>query len=104
MDRKIKIRECTNAVESIRKYLVSNGMQKDEANKSTKHYYRTYKRGFERGAELQRKIDIDKACEWLDNELYQIKRDDFSHPEDIASSTYYEKTELLRAFRTAMEQ
>ena len=53
---------------------------------------------YERGAKEQKSIDIDKACEWLDNYLMEI-----GYPDDWLRDSLNIKSGKER-FRKAMEE
>lgn len=53
----------------------------------------------------QKKIDIDKACEWLKNELYTYHNEvDKRYPNDVKSASYFTAEELIDGFKKAMEE
>lgn len=56
--------------------------------------------GYIKGATEQRQIDIDKACKWLKNELFD-NNEDFFYPV-LESKHYRSVEELVVAFRKAM--
>lgn len=51
--------------QKIRKSLMEGGLTIEEAKLQTRHAYRTYKYGFINGMKAMKKIDIDKAVEWI---------------------------------------
>lgn len=62
-----------------------------------------YQVGLSDGVRLADKTMIDKACEWLKDELYDIE--DYTQPGgiDIRSKCYFTSEDLIEHFKKAMQ-
>lgn len=61
-----------------------------------------YQLGFEKGAEIDRKILIDKVCEWL--ALHISSEDIFDDETYLTVNLYDNMFDFIKAFREAMEE
>jgi hypothetical protein len=69
------------------------------------NYSEGYEEGFIEGAKWADKTMIDKACEWLENELYEVMAEpNHYYIYDVQSKSYNSLEVLINGFKKAMEE
>ena len=67
--------------------------------------YKEFKDGIIWGAKWADKTMIDKACEWLENELFEkVAEPNPCYYSDVKSKTYDFVENFINSFRKAMEE